>query len=435
MNNLSKFDFSSISDACVKCGKCKPNCTIFGISGDEAQSPRGFLDLIGAYKRGELALDKNAKRIFESCFLCTNCVDVCPSSLAVDEMIENVRFDLAQKYGIAWYKRAFFYLLRHRKIMDFAAKLGYVFQSCGFKMQSATPGLNDDKNANPNMKPRFKIPMLKMERLLPSVAKKSFMNSHGEFIDNGGSRSVGIFIGCMGNYAYTGIGEGLLKILKELKINAHLMKEQACCGAPAYFTGDFATVSHNAKKNIEYFEKILQSCEAIIIAEGTCSAMIKVDYPRFFENDDTWRARTKNAVSKVYLASEYFVKFTNLTEILKTKQNNKNKLSVTYHDPCHARKMQGVWREPRALLSAVFNVIETGDNVSCCGFGGVTMQSQNYELSRKVGLKKANILIATNAHIVSSECSACKMQLNNSLSVAGSSLRTQNWVELVASVL
>lgn len=445
MQNLSKFNFSAISDACVKCGKCKPTCTIFDISGDEALSPRGFLDLIGAYKNGELSLDKNAKRIFESCFLCTNCVDVCPSSLATDEMIENVRFDLAQKYGITWYKKVFFYLLRHRKVMDFVAKMGYVFQSCGFKLENALPNLENEaknsnllntnfklNNKNPNMRPRFSLPMIKKERLLPSASKKSFLNSHSEFIDNGSNRSVGIFIGCMANYAYTAIGDGLLKILKKLNINAHLMKEQACCGAPAYFTGDFATTKYNAKKNIEYFEKILQSCEAIIIAEGTCSAMIKVDYVRLFEDDEFWQNRAKNVVKKIYLASEYFVKFTDLASIL---EKNKSLLSITYHDPCHARKMQGVFKEPRVLLNAAFKVVETGDNVSCCGFGGVTMQSQNYHLSKQVGLKRANTLINTGANIVSTECSACKMQLNNSLNVANSKLRCQNWVELVAELL
>ena len=65
---MQKFDFNAISDMCVKCGKCKPNCTIFKISGDEVRSPRGFLDLIGAYNRGEMKLDKNAKSIFESCY-------------------------------------------------------------------------------------------------------------------------------------------------------------------------------------------------------------------------------------------------------------------------------------------------------------------------------------------------------------------------------
>ena len=420
---MQKFDFSAISDMCVKCGKCKPNCTIFKISGDEVRSPRGFLDLIGAYNRGEMKLDKNAKSIFESCFLCTNCVEACPASLPVDEMIENVRFDLAQKYGISWYKRLFFYLLRHRWIMDFAARLGYVFKSCGFR-----------EHDNDTMQPKFALPMLKKERLLPNPSKKSFLNSHPEIIKNG-ERQVGIFIGCMANYAYTDTGEGLLKILKELGISAHLMKKQLCCAAPAYFTGDFATVEANAKKNIAYFEKVLESCEAIICPEATCSAMLKVDYERFFEHDEHWKERAKKVMSKLYLATEYFVKFTNLEQILEQKTEGKEKPALVYHDPCHARKMQGVWREPRALLSRIFTLKNSGDEISCCGFGGVTTQSQNYHLARAAGLSRANTLSKACANVVSAECSACKMQLNNSLNLASSELRCKNPIELIASAL
>ena len=420
---MQKFDFSAISDMCVKCGKCKPNCTIFKISGDEVRSPRGFLDLIGAYNRGEMKLDKNAKNIFESCFLCTNCVEACPASLPVDEMIENVRFDLAQKYGISWYKRLFFYLLRHRWIMDFAARLGYVFKSCGFR-----------EHDNDTMQPKFALPMLKKERLLPNPSKKSFLNSHPEIIKNG-ERQVGIFIGCMANYAYTDTGEGLLKILKELGISAHLMKKQLCCAAPAYFTGDFATVEANAKKNIAYFEKVLESCEAIICPEATCSAMLKVDYERFFEHDEHWKERAKKVMSKLYLATEYFVKFTELEQILEQKTEGKEKPALVYHDPCHARKMQGVWREPRALLSRIFELKNSGDETSCCGFGGVTTQSQNYHLARAAGLSRANTLSKAGANVVSAECSACKMQLNNSLNLASSELRCKNPIELIAAAL
>ena len=420
---MQKFDFSAISDMCVKCGKCKPNCTIFKISGDEVRSPRGFLDLIGAYNRGEMKLDKNAKSIFESCFLCTNCVEACPASLPVDEMIENVRFDLAQKYGISWYKRLFFYLLRHRWVMDFAARLGYVFKSCGFR-----------EHDNDTMQPKFSLPMLKKERLLPNPSKKSFLNSHPEIIKNG-ERQVGIFIGCMANYAYTDTGEGLLKILKELGISAHLMKKQVCCAAPAYFTGDFATVEANAKKNIAYFEKVLESCEAIICPEATCSAMLKVDYERFFEHDEHWKERAKKVMSKLYLATEYFVKFTKLEQILEQKTEGKEKPALVYHDPCHARKMQGVWREPRALLSRIFELKNSGDETSCCGFGGVTTQSQNYHLARAAGLSRANTLSKAGANVVSAECSACKMQLNNSLNLASSELRCKNPIELIAAAL
>ncbi len=113
-----KFNFSAISDECIKCGKCIPGCTIYQVNADEVTSPRGFLDLLGAYNKNELELDKTAKDIFESCFLCTHCTDVCPNSLPTDMVIEEVRADIAKKFGIAWFKRAFFTLLRHRWLMD-----------------------------------------------------------------------------------------------------------------------------------------------------------------------------------------------------------------------------------------------------------------------------------------------------------------------------
>ena len=50
-----------ISNECIKCGKCIQVCTIYNINRNETTSPRGFLDLLGAYKDGNLVLDKNLK--------------------------------------------------------------------------------------------------------------------------------------------------------------------------------------------------------------------------------------------------------------------------------------------------------------------------------------------------------------------------------------
>ena len=186
MSNIEEiFDFTKTSDDCVKCGKCIPVCTIHNVNADEVTSPRGFIDLLGAYKRGNLELDKTAKDIFESCFLCTNCVDVCPKAIPTDMIIEQVRSDIAQKFGIAWYKKAFFLLLRHRWLNDIAFKLGYTFQTCGFKIKDEISSMNS----------RFNLPMVKTDRVLPSLTKTSFLNSHKENIDNGGKRKVAIFIG------------------------------------------------------------------------------------------------------------------------------------------------------------------------------------------------------------------------------------------------
>jgi glycolate oxidase iron-sulfur subunit len=303
-----KFHFTDTSDACIKCGKCIPVCTIHQVNADEVTSPRGFIDLLGAYERDELDLDKQAKDIFESCFLCTACTDVCPNDLPTDMVIEEVRKDIADKYGIAWFKRLFFTLLRHRWLMDIMMKLGWVFKTCGFKQEPKKGG----------MLPRFNMPILKADRLLPSLSKTSFLNKYPANIKNGGTRRVAIFIGCLANYNYTGIGDSLVNVLKELNIDIFIPKKQKCCAAPAYFTGDFYTVETLAKQNIEYFESFIDDVEAIIIPEATCSAMIKHDWEVFFRNRgmDDWAERSKELNKKIFMVTEWLYKETELKELL-----------------------------------------------------------------------------------------------------------------------
>ena len=417
------FNFTETSDACIKCGKCIPVCTIHNVNADEVTSPRGFIDLLGAYQRGQLELDKNAKEIFESCFLCTNCTDVCPKALPTDMVIEQVRADIADKFGIAWFKRAFFFLLRHRMLMDILFKLGYVFQTCGFKIKEQTQ----------SMTPRFSLPIIKKDRLLPSMGKKSFLNSYPENIPHGGKRRVAIFIGCLANYSYTEIGKGLLEILEALEIDAFIPKKQLCCGAPAYFTGDFATVDHNAKKNIEYFESFIDDVEAIIIPEATCSAMIKIDYEHFFHDQPEWLERAKKLKSKIFMATEWLEQKTDLKAVLASK--GRSDLTVTYHDPCHARKMQGIYQEPRRLVSQNYTITEMSDPNACCGFGGVTMQTEKFHFAQAAGRPKAAMIGKTGAQIVTAECSACRMQINNSLNEADVDVVFKNPIELIAEAL
>ena len=416
-------DFNQFSQSCVKCGKCIPTCTIHQIKRDEINSPRGFLDLLAAYKEGNLELDKEAKRVFESCFLCTNCVEVCPSHIRVDNAIEAVRYDIAKKFGIAWYKRLLLYFLRTRKALDIAAKFGFVFQSCAFALQ------------NSGMRARFSLPFIKKGRLLPSFKQKSFLNQNTEFIDNGGEKSVGFFVGCLANYFYIDSAKAVLSIAKELKINVDLMKEQVCCGAPHFFTGDFKSLESLAKKNVEYFEKKLESVEYIITPEATCSAMLSVDLEHFFTmiKEEQWAKRAAKIAPKIKLATWYFYEKTPLLELLKTK--GKRDLLLTYHDPCHAKKMQGVFKEPRAFLKVNYRFAEMSDSNACCGFGGVSMQSDYYENTLKVGLKKAKMIDESGASVVSAECSACRMQISNALTQNQSKVVFKSPLELIAQAL
>ncbi|MCH5336661.1 MAG: (Fe-S)-binding protein [Campylobacter sp.] len=428
-------NFKELSNACVKCGKCIPTCTIHEVNSDEITSPRGFLDLLAAYKYGVIELDKEAKKVFESCFLCTNCVEVCPSHLRVDNAIEAVRYEIGKKFGIAWYKKIIFFFLRNRKILDIVAKFGFVLQSCAFKIQNSQKTLTQNLGENVGMKARFSLPFIKKGRLLTSFTKTSFLNQNSEFIDNGGEKTLGFFVGCLSNYFYMDTANSVLKIAQKLKINVDLMKGQVCCGAPHFFTGDFKSVEILAKKNIEYFEKKLQTLDAIIVPEATCSAMLNVDLEHFFtmQGQEDWAKRAKNVASKIHLATWYFYQNTELLSLLKQKQNFN--ICLTYHDPCHARKMQGVFKEPRELLKANYNFVELKDSNTCCGFGGVSMQIDYYDRALNVGLKKAKMIDESGAQIISAECSACRMQISNSLEQNKSKVVFKSPLELIAKAL
>ena len=429
--SMNKFNYTAISDDCVKCGKCKPVCTIFNINQDEATSPRGFIDLLGAYERNELELDQTAKDIFESCFLCTNCVEVCPNDLPTDMIIEQVRSDIAKKFGIAWYKRLFFFLLRHRKTMDFLSKLGWVFQTCALKI--------DEKKQS--ALPRFSLPIVKKGRVLPFADSRSFLNKYPANIkainkveEENKKNKVAIFIGCMSNYTYTNTGDSLVKILKKLELDIMIPKKQLCCGAPAYFTGDFDTVDYLAKKNIEYFETWIDEVDAVIIPEATCSAMIKQDWEHYFHNQPEWKERAIKLSKKIFMATKWLENSTNLKNLLATSGKKFDEL-VTYHDPCHAKKMQGIWQEPRTLLKQNYVLKEMSDSNRCCGFGGVTMQTEKYDFAKAAGAPKAAMIKETKAQIVSAECSACRMQITNSLYLADVDVQFKNPIELIAEAL
>lgn len=432
MAHFDDYDYLKTSNACVKCGKCLPDCTIFSINGDEATSPRGFIDILGAYQRGEIPLDKNAKNIFETCFLCTTCVSVCPNSLPTDTLIENIRYEIAQKYGIAWFKRVFFYLLKHRKIMDFSFKLGAFF----------SPLLYQKTRDGSSIKPHFALPFVK-KRVFGAIAKQSFLNSHSEEINFSkpknnlsDQKKVAIFIGCLGNYNYKNVGESLLVILEKLGISAKIAKGQKCCGAPAYFTGDFASVDVLIRQNVEYFESFIDEVDAILIPEATCGAMVLEDWKHFMEKDSDLKQRIEKFLPKIYMATQYLESKTHLVEYLKEIQKNNRQIrSVTYHDPCHARKVLGIYQEPRKLLEQNYQLIEMADSSACCGFGGVTMQTEHFELANKVGSKKAKMIQKTQADFVAAECSACRMQLTNALHQEQVEITFLHPLELIAKAI
>src|SRR3989449_3721931 len=84
-------------DPCVHCGFCLQACPTFLATGDEADSPRGRIELMRALEAGELAPDDPCVALhLDRCLGCRACEPVCPSGVGDGRGLETARALLAE---------------------------------------------------------------------------------------------------------------------------------------------------------------------------------------------------------------------------------------------------------------------------------------------------------------------------------------------------
>src|SRR5256884_774642 len=84
-------------DPCVHCGFCLQACPTFLATGDEADSPRGRIELMRALEAGELAPDDPCVALhLDRCLGCRGCEPVCPSGVGYGRGLETARALLAE---------------------------------------------------------------------------------------------------------------------------------------------------------------------------------------------------------------------------------------------------------------------------------------------------------------------------------------------------
>ena len=109
---------------------------------------------------------------------------------------------------------------------------------------------------------------------------------------------------------------------------------------------------------------------------------------------------------------------------------------ITWHDPCHLGRGQGLSGVARGILRSVPGLMlsEMSDADRCCGFGGV-MRITHRGLSDGIAEEKARAIIATEASAVVTGCPGCRMQLASALSHAGAEIKVVHTVQVLEEAL
>src|SRR5215472_10644504 len=104
--------------------------------------------------------------------------------------------------------------------------------------------------------------------------------------------TVTLFVPCFVDLMFPNVGVSMVQILEKLGHTVECPEEIACCGQPAYNSGYWDEARAVAVKALQSFRE----SEVVVIASGSCGAMLKVFYPELF--DGTPHAETARAVSK-----------------------------------------------------------------------------------------------------------------------------------------
>ena len=404
---------------CVKCGRCLSVCPVYRELGREPGVARGKLALIELRGGRELKRpSKKFKEIISLCLLCGACTENCPNLVEADKIIQKARGALfSQKYPSFSLKLMLQHILTSPKKMDKIHKAGKFLQPLFLKKIPAESGLHL----------RFPFSSWGNNRISPDLAKKPFLKKYsGEKAP--AKSDVALFIGCVGNYLFPQVPEAAVAIINRMNLSVQIPPEQGCCGLMAFGAGMDAIDVALAKRNIMAFEEV--DSPSIVAPCSSCSAHLKC-YPDFFEEGE-WKERAKRFSQRVKDSSEF------LTETwCVAKRNTKTSSTrVTFHDPCHLRRKQGIFDAPRALLKSLPGVvfIETGNENLCCGSGG-SFNVSHYDLSKKIFHKRIKSINEKKVDTVVTSCMGCLLQFMDGLYREGKNIRVKHLVEILGAAL
>ncbi|MFQ6083869.1 MAG: (Fe-S)-binding protein [Candidatus Aminicenantia bacterium] len=391
---------------CNRCGVCLACCPVFLETNEEWFAARGRMALLEAAAEGRINKTPFFKNSIFSCLYCHTCVENCPSRVGVDEFILSARQELSAEQGLPLISSAGFEIIKRKKLLDSGIKTIHFLDKYSplFLKKIFVSLLGQNKS-----------------RVIPSPSAKSLSQQLPEKISvKNPKMQVAFFTGCLIEYLYPKIGTSLVNILIRNNIEVIIPREQYCCGIPLLTSGDKKGAEYLAQKNIELFSQL--DVSYIVNACATCGSTLK-DYEKLFGN---WKLENRNWKNKIYDISEFLVKFTDLK--FKTEKEAK----ITYHDPCHLRKRQHIFEEPRTIIKSLNNIefVEMNEPDRCCGSGGL-FSFKYYDISKKIAEKKIENANQTKAEYIVTACPGCILHLNDILTQNKSKQRAIHLTELL----
>jgi glycolate oxidase iron-sulfur subunit len=376
---------------CDRCGACLPVCPLFGTRDVESSGARGKNAIARALAEGGIAPTAGVLAAADFCLLCRACVEECPNGVRTDEAMIDVRQYLAERIGRKNAKlRVVAGILKNRGLVKLAT--GALSLLRGLGLNGALPcGIAPEEFTRANFLAAFAGPAALGGKVKPSGAVPT------------GAR-VACFRGCGMRMLFPAASAGTRAILSA---SARVMlKDNVCCGLPHLAHGMRGAFLSLARENIRLYE----DADVVVSDCASCSGTLK-RLGAWFADDPLWKGRADAFSSKVMDLTEYLAG-------IGYRPRKRVNATLTYHDPCHLVRGQGIRNAPRDLLRAAGNFVEMEEADVCCGGAGTFSLDYPDISSRILGRKRENIE-RTGAAVVVTSCPGCLIQLARAAKESG----------------
>ncbi|MDR2830027.1 MAG: succinate dehydrogenase/fumarate reductase iron-sulfur subunit [Methanobrevibacter sp.] len=242
------------------------------------------------------------------------------------------------------------------------------------------------------------------------LLKESFINLINRKNKNSKTK-IAIFTGCMIDFRLQNIGLALMDVLKKNHIEADVPEGQVCCGSPLLRTGQTDIIQDLVRRN----KIVFSDYDTIVTLCAGCGSTLKNDYPKY------------GVEFNVLDVSELLV------DELNTDKMKPLDMVVTYHDPCHLIRGQGISKQPRDILEKIKGIdfVEMKKPDQCCGAGG-GVKAGKPEIAEALAKRKAEMVKKTDADVVVTICPFCQYNIQDGLNKEGlENIKVMNILELL----
>jgi L-lactate dehydrogenase complex protein LldE len=235
---------------------------------------------------------------------------------------------------------------------------------------------------------------------------------------------VSLFITCLADVFYPGVGKDVVEILERHGCEIDFPENQTCCGQPAYNSGYHKETIDVAKHMIETFNH----SDYVVTPSGSCAAMIH-EYVHLFKKEPIWKNKALDLKNKTYEFTQFLV------DVLKIEDVGANlPVKATYHTSCHMTRLLGVKDAPMKLLENVKDLEFTSlpNKEICCGFGG-TFSVKMVPISEQMVNEKIEHIEETGAEVLIGADCGCIMNIGGRIERQGKPIKVMHIAQVLNS--